>query len=101
MRTDLWDCVAPQLHIPAGDMRQAERNYVADPLDLVYDGVRVGQVGAILHGRLSGLSDHSVYLSLDLCCPNGTAGTQKQSSLEVNDGDSGVHLFFAAKATSQ
>ena len=71
MRTDLWDCVATQLDVPAGKMRQAERKYVTHPLDLMYDSVSVRQFCTISHARLSGLSDHSVYLSLDLCCAAG------------------------------
>lgn len=68
MRNDLWDCVASQLDVSGGDMRQAERNYVAYSLDLVDDSVSVGQAWTVLRGRLFGLSNHTVYLSLDLCC---------------------------------
>lgn len=49
-------------------MRQAERSYVAEPLDLVDDGVGVRKVHAVLHGQLLGLADHPVDLGLDLFC---------------------------------
>lgn len=81
VRIDLRDCVATQLHVPDGNVRQAERNYVAHPHALVDDGVSVGQVCTIVHGRLSGLSDHSVYLVLDLCCSTGEEKTKSRNMI--------------------
>lgn len=71
VRIDLRDCVAAQLHVPDGNVRQAERSYVAHPHALMDDSVSVGQFCTIVHGRLSGLTDHSVYLVLHLCCSTG------------------------------
>lgn len=66
--TDLWHCVALQLELLVGDVRQSERRDVAKPLDLVDYGVSVGHIGPIVHGWLPGLSDHTVNLSLNLLC---------------------------------
>lgn len=60
-------------------MRQAERNYVSHPLDLVDDSVSVGQVCPIFHAWLSGLSNQSVYLSLDICCATGRGQTEVET----------------------
>lgn len=49
-------------------MRQAERSYVAEPLDLVDDGIGVWKVHTVIHGQWSGLSDHPVDLGLNLLC---------------------------------
>ena len=43
-----------------------ERNNVSHPLDLMDDSVSVGQVESVRHSGLAGLSDHSVYLCLDV-----------------------------------
>lgn len=66
--TDLWHRVALQLELLVGDVWQSQRCNVAKPLDLVDDGVSVGHIGSIVHGWLSGLSNHTVDLSLDLLC---------------------------------
>lgn len=63
---DLWYRVALQLQLLVGDVWQSERCNVAKPLDLVDDSVSVGHIGSIVHGWLSGLSNHAVDLSLDL-----------------------------------
>lgn len=68
LSNDLWDCVAPQLDISVGDMRHAKRSYVSNPLDLMDNSISVRQVCTVLHWRLSGLSNLSVYLSLYLFC---------------------------------
>lgn len=65
---DLGDGVSFQLDGLGGDMRQAERTYVAKPLDLVDDGIGVWKVHAVVHSQGSGLSDHPVDLSLNLFC---------------------------------
>ncbi len=77
---DLWDCVASQLDVPVGNMRKAERNYIANPLDLMDDSISVGQVCTIFHGQLSGLPNHTVYLSLDLFCETGGERTELETA---------------------
>ena len=49
-------------------MRQAERSYVAKPLDLMDDGIGVWKVRPVVHSRGSGLSDQTVNFRLDLFC---------------------------------
>lgn len=66
--TDLWYCVALQLELLVGDAWQSKRCDVAKPLDLMDNSVGVGHVDSIVHGWLSGLSDHAVDLGLDLLC---------------------------------
>lgn len=83
VRTDLWDSVASQLEVSVGDVRQTERNYVAHPLDLVDDSVSVGQVCTVLHARLSGLSNHSVYFSLDFFCGTWRRRRDQKMGLSV------------------
>lgn len=52
-RNDLGDVVSFQLDGFVGDVRQAERNYVTKPLDLVEDGISVWKVDAVIHGQRS------------------------------------------------
>lgn len=67
-RNDLGDGVSLQLDGVGGNMRQAERSYVSEPLDLVDDGIGVWKVHAVIHTWGSGLSDHPVDLRLNLFC---------------------------------
>lgn len=100
--TDLWHCVALQMELLVGDVRQSERRDVAEPLDLVDYGVSVGHVGPVVHGRLSGLSDHAVNLSLDLLCgmevptvkpqPNGL--NQDYGNERMNLGSPSWHIMI-------
>lgn len=69
--TDLWYRVALQLELLVGDVWQSERCNVAKPLDLMDYSISVGHIGSIVHGRVSGLSDHAVDLSLNLLCGIG------------------------------
>lgn len=67
-RNDLGDVVSFQLDGFVGDVGQAERNYVGNPLDLVDDGLGVWKVHAVIHSQRSGLSNHPVKLGLNLFC---------------------------------
>ncbi len=58
--------VTSQCRVLGGHSESIERNNVSHPLDLMDDSVSVGQVGSISHSGLAGLSDHAVYLCLDL-----------------------------------
>lgn len=67
-RNDLGNGVSFQLDGFGGHMRQAERSYVAEPLDLMDDSIGVWKVHAVIHSCWSGLSDHPVDLGLNLFC---------------------------------
>lgn len=85
-RKNLGDGVSFQLDGFVGGVRQAERSYVPEPLDLVDDSIGVWKVHAVIHSRSSGLSDHPVDLGLNLFCASRGRG--------ISDQACGVHHLF-------
>lgn len=58
--------VTTQCGVFGSHSESIKRNNIAYPLDLMDDGIRVGQVGFVSHSWSAGLPNHLIYLFLDL-----------------------------------